>query len=102
MPLAVRLDGAAVQLHKVLRYREAETETAVRARRARVGLSIAIEEEGQELGRDPLPRVGDAQLDAIVQALGHDVDRTARRRELDRVAQQVPRDLLQARGVAGH
>src|SRR5438093_9663563 len=65
-------------------------------------LSEAIEDVGQESRADPHPRVLDGNLGVAIGALEAHFDTTLSRRELDRVGQQVPHDLLQAVRVAAH
>ena len=57
-PSLARLDLAAVQLDDVADDREAEAEPAVRTRDGRVALAEAIEDERQQVRRDPFAVVG--------------------------------------------
>ena len=73
-----------------------------RRRRACVELSRCEKRSktcGRKLGRDADAGVADAQLDVRIHALQQHLDLAALGRELDRVGQQVPHHLLQARGV---
>ena len=56
---ALGVTGAAVQLDEVADDGEPEPEPAVRRVMVRVGLAEAVEDVGQELGRDALARVAD-------------------------------------------
>src|SRR5205085_10299645 len=60
-------DCAAVQLDQVSHYREAEPESAVRARRGLVALPEAVEDVREEVGANPRARVRDE--DARVRAV---------------------------------
>src|SRR5438128_3708762 len=95
---ALRAHGAAVKLDDVLHQREAEPEAAVRARARAVALAERLEDVRNELRRDPDARVGDDDLDARLGARETHAHAAARRRELDRVREQVPDDLLQTIG----
>ena len=92
---ALGLDGTAVELDEVADDREAEAQAAERPRARRVGLPEALEEVGEELGRDAPARVANGQLEVGVHALQPDVDAPALGRELDRVGDEVPHHLLQ-------
>ena len=59
-------DRPAVHLDQMLHQRQAEPQPAVPSLRAAVSLAEAIEHERQQVGRDPLPRIGDAHLDVRV------------------------------------
>ena len=101
-PLAGRRHRAAVQLGQLLRDREPEAEAAMLARERRVGLPEPLEDERQELRRDAAPVsltvISTCEFDARETQLHP----AAARRELDRVRQQVPDDLLQPIRIAGH
>src|SRR5439155_4173541 len=101
-PGARRAHPAAVQVDQVPDDREPEAEAAMGAGASALRLSEAIEDVGQEFRTDPHPRVLDGDLGVAVGALETDFDTTLPRRELDRVRQQVPYDLLQAVRVAAH
>ena len=62
----------------------------------------AIEDVRQHLRADAGARVGDGDLDLALGLAQRDRNRAAVRGELDGVGQQVPDDLLQARGIAGN
>ena len=62
-------DGAAVQLDECLTIARPEAEAAVAAGGGGVGLAEAVEDVGEELGRDALAGVGDGDLDVGVDAL---------------------------------
>jgi hypothetical protein len=97
-----RAHGAAVQVDHVSHDAEPEAEPRMLAPRGAVGLAEAIEYVGQEVGGDPLAGVSDLQDRLARRALHDHVDAAARRRELDRVREQVQHDLLQAIAVAVH
>ena len=95
-------DRAAVQLDEVPHDREPEAEPAVHARGRAVGLPEALEDVRQELGRDALAGVARPTISTCeFTRRERDLHAAALRRELDRVRQQVPDDLLQPVGVAG-
>ena len=73
----------------------------MRARRGGVLLPEPIEHKGQKVRGDSHPRVGnpDHQRSIVHPFSGH-ADRAALRRELDRIGEQVPDDLLHAGCVA--
>src|SRR5205085_1134601 len=100
--VARRGDAAAVELDDVLHDGQAESEAAVRARRAAVALTEALEDQRKELAADALAGVGDGDAHGVaLRLIGANGDRAARRRELHRVGKKVPDYLLQALGVAG-
>src|SRR6185503_8241940 len=57
-------DRSAVQLGQVARDGQPDAETPLRARRGAVGLAEPLEDVLEELGTDPAPGVGDANLEA--------------------------------------
>src|ERR671928_1656779 len=79
---------------------EPESEPAVLPRRRAVGLSEAVEDVRQKVGRNPLPRVANGDARLREQALDADLDDAARDRELHRVREHVPDDLLKPRRIA--
>src|SRR5205823_6915678 len=95
-PGARRADPAAVQIDQVPDDREPEAEAAMGTGTAALRLSETIEDVWQESRADPHPRVLDRDLRVAVDALETDLDTPPPGRELDRVGQQVPHDLLQA------
>ena len=97
---ALRRDRAAVKLDQVAGDREPDPEPALRARRRAVGLAEAVEDVGEELGRHARARVADLDRELALAAGEGDRHAPVRRRELDRVRDEVPDDLLQAVGVA--
>ena len=82
--------------------RQPQPQPAVTPRAGRVGLPEAVEDERQELRLDALAGVADRDADMIGGALHPQLDAPAFGRELDRVREQVPHDLLQSRRVAEH
>jgi hypothetical protein len=67
-----------------------------------VCLPEALEHMGQELGPDADTGVADAYFDVAIHALQPYAHPAVFRRELDRIRQQVPDDLLQPAQVAGN
>ena len=78
---------------------ETETEAAVSAADRRLALAEAVEHERQQVRPNALAGVRDGDPRHRVGPLQPDVHTTAHRRELDRVGEEVPDDLLQAIGV---
>src|SRR5438876_1080008 len=74
----------------------------VRARRRAVALAEAIEDERQDLRPDSLTGVAHHDLDVGGGLSQEDPDAASARRELDRVHQEVPDNLLQTVGCAPH
>src|SRR5437867_1116729 len=88
--LAFCADGATMQLNEVLHDRQPQAKTAVASRRAAVRLSKAIENVGQKLRSDSLTAVSNDHAHVIPCVLQRHVNNAARRRELDRIGQQIP------------
>src|SRR5690348_8406095 len=59
-----------------------------------------FEHAAEIIRRDAVPGVGDGQLKAAVEQLGTHVDRAALRRVVDRVLDQVPRNVVELRRVS--
>lgn len=98
--VAVRRHNAAVQLGEMANDRQAETEPPEAARRRAVTLAEAIKHVRKKVLVDALAGVGNDQLGLPFGAPDDDVHLAAQGRELDRVRQQVPEDLLQAIRIA--
>src|SRR5688500_14978864 len=79
---------------------EPDPETAVGPGRRAVRLLEPVEDRREEPRGDALPAVGDADLEVRPQPGEAYGDASARRRELDRVGDQVPHDLLEPVGIA--
>ena len=95
-------DGTAVHLDDVPHDREPQTEPAGLAGGPSLALPEALEDIRQEVRTDADTGIADDDFDVRVHPLQSHVDATALRRELHRIGQQVPHDLLQAIGIAGH
>src|SRR5262249_29380705 len=95
------LDRPAMQLDQVFDESQAEAEAAVPSGARRVGLVEAFKDIGHEITADAFARVAHADANVWVHALQPHFDATSLRRELDRVGEEVPDDLLQPDGVAG-
>ncbi len=80
--------------------REPEPKPAVRPGTAAIALAKAVEDIRKEIRLDPLSRITDENLDVRADPLQLDLDPAALWRELHRVAQEVPHDLLQPVGIA--
>jgi len=89
-----------VEFDQVAHQRQPEPEPAVPPGTGAIALAKAVEDIGEELWLDPLSRIADDKLHVRVDPLQLDLDPAALRRELHRVAQEVPHDLLQPVGVA--
>src|SRR5262252_4523701 len=88
-----------MQLDQVADQRETDSQPAMRRRVAAFGLPNALENVGQDVGRDALARIADDDLDVRSDALEPNLDPSPAGRELHRVLQEIPDDLLQAPGV---
>src|SRR5438309_2359571 len=91
-----------MQFDEIAYDREAEPKSAMSTRRRTIGLAKAIEYERQESRVDPLARIAHANLDAFVCSRERDAHVPSARRELDRVREQIPDDLLEPAGVPHH
>ena len=79
---------------------QAEAEAAVRARRGSVGLAERLENMREKIARDSAAGIGHDQANRGRRVLQLHRHLAARRRELDRVRQQVPDHLAQTIVVA--
>ena len=97
---AVGADRAAVGFDDRIRDRQAEAEPAVAMLAGDVALLKCLEDVRQRLGTDADAGILDAHRDAalVVVARPHG-DGPAGRGEFERVFEQVPKDLLQPRGI---
>src|SRR2546422_5227758 len=102
LPGALGTYRPAVQLDQLTHDGKPAPEAGVRARGGAVGLSEALEDEGEEVGANASARVAHDDLRAPVRQPDPDFDATALGRELDGVREQVPDHLLQAATVAPH
>ena len=84
----------------MLHERQSEPEPAVGPRAGAVALPEALEDVRHELGVDADAGVGDHDLGPSRHAAQADADLARRRRELDRIGDQVPDDLLETVGIA--
>src|SRR4029079_63478 len=91
---------AVVRLDEIPHDGQSETEAAVPAGRGAVRLAERFEDARQQIWRNALARVRDDELRAAARAAQLDVHGAAFGRELQRVGDQVRRDLLQARWIA--
>src|SRR5437879_4925495 len=80
--------------------REPEPKPAVCPGTGAIALAKAVEDIRKEIRLDPLSRITDENLDVRADPLQLDLDPAALWRELHRVAQEVPHDLLQPVGIA--
>src|ERR1044071_2024885 len=90
------VDRAALPDDEVSYEREADAEAVVGPGDRRVRLRERLEHTSQELRRDPGSGIANAQLHRPAIAIERDGHRAALRRELDRVPEQIRRDLTQA------
>src|SRR5262245_35353877 len=81
---------------------ESQSQSTLMTVRPTVLLPEALEDVRQKLRLDPLPVVGDGDLDVRIGALKSDLHAPAIRREFDRIGKQVPYDLLQTLRVTRH
>ena len=94
---ALGADRPAVHLDEVPHDRQAEAETGDRP--PCVGLTEPVEDVRQDRRRNALARVAHLDDDVGPHALQREVHVSLVGRELDRVGQEVPEDLLQAVGI---
>jgi hypothetical protein len=99
-PIARDRDLAAVKLREALRNRQSQAESAMRSSGRRIRLSEALEDVRKELARDALTRIEDGQLSICPGRAQHDADRLPLWRELQRIREQVPDNLVKSRAVA--
>src|SRR5690606_8205575 len=96
--LALGTDGPAVELDEVPDDGEPEPEAAVLSGRRAVDLPEALEDEREMLRVDADTGVDDRDRDHAREAAGGEAHGAARGGVTDRVAEQVPHDLLDAIG----
>jgi hypothetical protein len=94
-------DGPAVQLHEALHDGQSQTEPPVLAGRRRVPLPEALEQVRDELRPDADAGVRDADLDVGTHPLEPDSNLALPWRELDRIGDEIPDDLLQPARITG-
>jgi hypothetical protein len=92
----LRDDSAAVRVHHLSHEREPQTKSDRRPPRRVLALLEAIEHEREEPWCDALACVRHPHRQLPVLLRDPDADSAAARRELDRVREQIPEDLLQA------
>ena len=97
---ALRENLPAMQLDELLHDGQAKSQPAVLSPRGAIALPEAIEYEGKQPGLDPLARICDDDSGVCTRMIEQDLYAPARGRELDRVGEQVPDDLMQADGIA--
>src|SRR5690242_18553384 len=100
MSFAVTLGAhaATVQLNQMTHNRQPESHAAMLPARLLIRLPEAIENVWQKVGCNALAGIADHDLEMRVHSLRTNLDPPAARRELDRIGQQVPDDLLQPYG----
>src|SRR5688500_3590391 len=64
-----------------------------------LSLTEGLEHMREETDVDPFPAVSHPDLNFIFRPLDGDLDRTTLRRELHCIAEEIPHDLLETRGV---
>src|ERR1044071_3703890 len=79
-----------------------DSQAAMGARAAAVGLAKALEDVRQEFGVDADAVVGDAKLNIAIVPLERSLNPTTALRELYGIGQQIPDDLLHPVGIAGY
>ena len=89
-----------MDLYEVADYGQTKAETAMGAGCRDVGLPKAFEHIRKELRTDALTSVCHDDLNARLEPLRSDFDASARRRELDRIGQEIPDHLLQPFRIA--
>src|SRR5579862_8882062 len=91
-----------MQFDQRLDDRQAYSQPTMTARSRGIRLPEALEHKRQKLGDDADTRVFYYDLNMRIDSLEDDLDPSAARSEFDRVAQQVPENLLQAVRIAAH
>ena len=93
---ALCADGPAVQLDQVSHDRETEPESAVGPRECETPtLAKAVEDVGQEIGRDALPGIPHRDRRSLLLISPHlDRNPSAPWRELDCIGEEIPHHLL--------
>src|ERR1700721_6443 len=89
----------AVQFHELLADREPQPEATKGPRGGGIFLRKSIKNVRKVIGWNPNAGIADAQFQMRIHALEQHLYLASLRREFDRVGQQVPYDLLQARTV---
>src|SRR5438105_8836845 len=90
-----------MELHQVADDREPKAQSAVPSRRARVGLAKSLEDMRQEIGRYARTVVLHRDLELAVGSMdSYFHSSRPGGRELDRVREDVPHDLLEADWIA--
>ena len=92
--------SARMQFDQMTHNREPETQAAVRASAAAVGLAESVEDVRQEILRNSLAGIAHGERQILVMPFDPNCDPAVARRELDRVRKQVPDDLLSSIRVA--
>ena len=93
-------DRSTVKLHELLYQRETDTQPAMSTSITAISLTKHLKNVRQKTRINSLPCVRHDQHRAIVFITQTDLDAAARRRELHRIVQQVPGDLLQPQTIA--
>ena len=89
-----------MKFDKLLDDRQSQSQAAVTPRRRRVRLLKAIEDKGKEFRRNALSRIADPDFDVGDAAFEEHGNSSIFWSEFDRVVQEIPKDLLEALGVA--
>ena len=92
--------GASMQLDEVANESEPDAEAALGAGAPALALLEAVEDDRQQLGADAGAGIADDDLEVRADPPQGELDAAVSRRELDRVHQEVPDDLLQTVRVA--
>jgi hypothetical protein len=88
--------GSPVQLNEPPNDGQPETESGVTSCRRAIGLAEAVEHEWQKVQTETLACVDDPDLHLVVRPFDEDINRSALRRELDRIREQTPDHLLES------
>src|SRR2546423_8446214 len=81
---------------------DGETQADTRLTRTSCRLPESLEDVRQELGLDARSGVAHFHAEAMLYGVQHDRHVPARRREFNRVREEVPDDLFQTTGIALH
>jgi len=96
----VRLNGSAVHFDQMFDDGKPKSKPAELSPRAAVGLAEAVKDVGQKIRADALPVITHRKQQVGPVASGRYADGSTLGRELDRIGNQVPNDLLHASEIA--
>ena len=99
MSFTLGRNDSSVQFYKVAHNGKAQAQSSMSSRRAAFCLSEPIEDMRQKARVDALPGIAYDDFNIGFRAHDPNQDHSFRRRELDRIVQKVPKNLLKAGGI---